>query len=452
MKKRQAKSVEDAELSLILNPNHESILSDNTRFQVINAGRGFGKTQIILGIIFKHLQTSYTDAYGTPLKHKIWYVAPTYKQGKKIFWQRLKAFFAPLTVSKNESELTIILYNGAEITIVGSDQSDNLRGPYLTLCIFDEAAFHKQKYWSRIIRPMLGRVMPLGTAAWLSTPQGRNEFYDLAQRGRSSKFRSWSYHHFTTLDGGFVPESEIVEAKSEMTYEEWRQEYYGEFITPTNMVYFKFDKDKHHKRINHVPDLTIHWAWDFNVKPACHSTLFHSHKSKVFVFDEICVGNTPNNVDEFCERYPKEKVSEIKLYGDYNGTLGTNGTTDFMEIQKTLYDRGYPYPELCVYGGNPIVRSRTNNVNRLLEDANRDIHIYVDTEKCPKLTKDFEQVRWAEKSADIDKSTDPTLTHSSDGFGYAMWVMFPPEWADKKGRPQREPQKSEQYSSGGYWL
>lgn len=437
-------------MRLILGKPHREVLYNQSRFLVLNAGRGFGKTQLILARQYRHLQRAYSDRYGNPLTHKIWYLSPIYKQGRRDFWPRLKTFWGPLIASKSETDLTLRLVTGAEITIVGSEQFDTLRGPYLTLAQFDEAAFHHQHYWDRVIRPMLGRVAPLGGAEFYSTPDGRNEFYDLFVRGGDVRQPEWASYHYSTAEGGFIPASEVEAAKSGMTFEHWRQEYFAEFITPTNTVYYKFDRSKHGRPVKFLPELTIHWSWDFNVKPAVHSVLAHHHKGKSFVFDEIAVGNTPSNVDEFCSRYPKDRVAAIKLYGDYNGTLGTNGTTDYMEIQKTLYERGYPYPELCVYGGNPIVRSRTNNFNRLLEDAAGDVRYYVNIEKCPRLVRDLEQVRWAEKSSDIDKSTDPTLTHASDAEGYRLWVMDTPEWATRTGRPKRPPVMSEQYSSGGW--
>lgn len=434
---------------------HQDIILDEHRYKVIKAGRGFAKSGILLAETILDLSVEYTHPTGEPAHNRIVYGAPTYKEGREIIWERAKAQLEPFTDGKpNESRLEIPLINRGLFIIKGCDKPDSLRGPYMTRFLGDEFAFHKKGYLMKIVRPQLGKIRPFGRATLASSPNGFEEFESFYQRGQSKdpQWSDWASWQYTSIDGGFMDPQEVEDGKKEMTYEQWRQEYFAETLMPTNSVYYKFNRRKHHKKINHVPELTIHWAWDFNVKPAVHSTLSHRHRNKTFVFDEICVGNTPSNVDEFCERYPKDKVTEIKLYGDYNGTLGTNGTTDFMEIQKTLYERGYPYPELCVYGGNPIVRGRTNNVNRLLEDANNDIHIYIDTDKCPKLTRDLEQVRWAEKSADIDKSTDPTLTHASDAFGYQLWVTDQPEWAHKRSGPQKTRQKSEQYSSGSYWL
>jgi hypothetical protein len=423
---------------------HQDIILDDHRYKVIKAGRGFAKSGILLAEAIKDLTVEYRHPTGQLAPSRIIYGAPTYKDGRDIIWERAKEFLEPFRDGRaNESRLEIPLINRGLFVIKGCNDPDSLRGPYATKFLGDEFAFHLKSYFMRIIDPMLVKIRPVGTACFASTPNGFNEFEELYQKGIQG-YPDWKSWKYTSLEGGFIQQEEIEKKKEEMTFAEWRQEYFAETLMPTDSVYYAFSREKHNRKISHVPDLTIHWAWDFNVKPAVHSVLSHEHKGKLFAFDEICVGNTPDNVEEFCKRYPKDKVAEIKLYGDYNGTLGTNGTTDYMEIQSRLVARGYPMPELCVYGGNPIVRSRTNNVNRLFEDASGNIRVYVDTAKCPRLTRDFEKVRWSKKGADIDKTSNYELSHASDAIGYQLYVMFPPIQAqDKKTRPQRVLEKDE---------
>lgn len=440
----------DIEVTISLPELHQGIIRDDHRWKVIKAGRGFAKSGILLAETIKDLSTEYKHPTGERATHRIVYGAPTYKEGRDIIWERAKEMLAPFTDGRcNDTRLEIPLINRGLFVIKGCDKPNSLRGPYMTKFLGDEFAFHREGYLMRIVRPMLGKVRPFGGGVLASTPDGFDEFEEFFQRGQRGKDPDWKSWQYTSLEGGFMDPEEVEGGKKEMTYAEWRQEYFAETLMPTDSVYFAFHRGKHHRKIHHVPELTIHWSWDFNVKPACHSTLSHVHKKKVFFFDEICVGNTPNNIDEFCDRYPKDKVAEIKLYGDYNGDINTTGTTDFMLIQKTLQERGYPMPELCVYGGNPIVRSRTNNVNRLFEDAQGNISLYVDTDKCPRLTKDFEKVRWSQKGKGIDKTTNPELTHSSDGIGYQLWVMFPPAWADDK-RERLDPAKV--VDEKGWWI
>lgn len=443
-----------AELSIVLGQPHELILDADARFNVVNAGRGFGKTQTILARMFKHLKTKHFDKYGTPLRHKIWYVAPTYKQGKTIFWDRLKDFFAPMIKSKNEVELSIKLINGAEIRIVGSENSDNLRGPYLTMAIFDEFAFHKEGYWARTIRPMLDRVRPLGGADFYSTPDGQDEFYELFTRGDSSLFPDWDCYHFTSLEGGFIDQKEIDAAAHEMTYEEWRQEYYGEFIAQAGRVYYLFDEASHCRPTKWIKNMDIHWFWDFNEVPHCHSGLAHIGRGKdgierVYVFDEICKGNTPQIVEQFIQQYPRDQVGRIYLYGDAYGDKATSGITDFTTISNMLVDKGYQEPVLKVPKCNPYEKDRVNSVNVKLKSAAGVNGILINAENCKKLVKDFLSVK-RNDAGKIDKTTDRKLTHISDAFGYFIWNVYPV--LSRETRKTQAPVKIETIPETGYWV
>jgi hypothetical protein len=441
-------------LDLVLGEPHLLILDGEARFNVINAGRGFGKTQTILGRIFKHLQTPYFDAHGTPLKHKVWYIAPTYKQGKTIFWDRLKEFFWPMVSSKNEVELSLTLKNGAEIRIVGSDNSDNLRGPYLTLAVFDEFAFHRQGYWSRVIRPMLGRVAPLGGADFYSTPDGQNEFYELFIRGDLDSFPDWDCYHFTSLEGGFISQKEINAAAHEMTHEEWRQEYFGDFIAQAGRVYYLFDQLAHCGPAKWLKNRDIHWFWDFNEVPHCHSGLAHIGRGKdgferIYVFDEICKGNTPQIVEQFIEQYPRDQVGQIYLYGDAYGDKSTSGITDFTTISNMLVERGYQEPTLKVPKCNPYEKDRVNSVNVKLKSASGTIGIIINDENCKKLLKDFISVK-RNDAGKIDKISDRKLTHISDAFGYFVWSVYPV--LSRVTKKTQAPVKIETIPETGYWV
>jgi hypothetical protein len=369
-------------MALPINECHAQVLFSPERFVVLDAGRGFGKTPLALLKLSLHLMQEYKTKQGQLLKHKIWYIAPTLKQARDIFWDRLKEYFEDQIKGKpNETRLEIKLQNGAEIVLKGARESDSLRGAYVTLVIFDEFAFHKPGYWSRIIKPMLGKVRPFGEAHFYSTPDGENEFYDLFQLGQDSTASNWASYQYKSLEGGFVDETEIEEDKKWMTIEDWLQKYEGEFIASANRVYYNFAKALHCLPVKHVPGVDIHWAWDFNEVPSCHSNLSHVHKGKIYTFDELCMGNTPKIVEAFIERYPVESLinpktrrpCNIYLYGDVSGEHNTSGVSDYLMIQEMLIEAGYPAPEVRVNTANPLVKDRVNAVNVKLKNAAGDV-------------------------------------------------------------------------------
>jgi hypothetical protein len=77
------------------------------RFRVLAAGRRFGKTHLAL---VELCQT----AWGT--NRLAWYVAPTYRQAKRIAWARLKEMTREYWASRpNETDLGIQLISGGTI-------------------------------------------------------------------------------------------------------------------------------------------------------------------------------------------------------------------------------------------------------------------------------------------------------------------------------------------------
>ena len=85
-----------------------------------------------------------------------WFITPTYRQGKMIVFPILRQMFAGFDNAKlNESEMSVMFDNGAELSVKGADNENNLRGVELTKCVMDEMAYIKPHVWEEIIMPML---------------------------------------------------------------------------------------------------------------------------------------------------------------------------------------------------------------------------------------------------------------------------------------------------------
>src|SRR5579863_3794248 len=69
-------------LQLNLGPAQSEVFRCRKRFRVLAAGRRFGKTHLALVELV-------WAAFNTP-GFLAWYVAPTYRQAKRIAWNRLK--------------------------------------------------------------------------------------------------------------------------------------------------------------------------------------------------------------------------------------------------------------------------------------------------------------------------------------------------------------------------
>ncbi|MBQ60517.1 MAG: hypothetical protein CMQ19_00430, partial [Gammaproteobacteria bacterium] len=107
------------------------------------------------------------------------YIAPFYKQAKDVAWTYLKDATEGIAVEVRESDLRVVLPNGAWITLYGADNPDALRGIYLDGVILDEYGDCRPSLWAEVILPTLADRR--GWAAFIGTPKGKNHFYHIHQ-------------------------------------------------------------------------------------------------------------------------------------------------------------------------------------------------------------------------------------------------------------------------------
>lgn len=217
-------------MKISLHSRQAEIFYDATRFKVVAAGRRFGKSYLAAVTLFvEAAKTEKTRSDGVVVDlalEEVYYVAPTFDQGKKILWPLLKELGQGLIKNKWENTGELELINGRRICIKGSDRPDTLRGVGLSYVVLDEFAFMKEEVWELIIRPALTRAE--GGALFIGTPDGKNHFWDLYQRGLASD-NEWKSWHFPSSDNPFLPVREIDAAKAEMSGDRFKQEYEASF-------------------------------------------------------------------------------------------------------------------------------------------------------------------------------------------------------------------------------
>ena len=83
------------------------------------------------------------------------YIAPFYSQAKSIAWVYLKFYAGELVDKVMESELSVVLKNGAKIRLYGADNPDSLRGNYFDGVIIDEYGDITPRLFGEVIAPTL---------------------------------------------------------------------------------------------------------------------------------------------------------------------------------------------------------------------------------------------------------------------------------------------------------
>lgn len=398
--------------SISLKRNQMSVFQDAARFIVLIAGRRFGKTYLSIA---KLIQQAMTVAGSTS-----WYIAPTYRQAKMIAWKILKSFIPKeARLECNEQELRIVVKNGSEISLKGADNPDSLRGVGLHLVILDEFQDMMKEVWSEVVRPMLATTR--GKAVFIGTPKGYNHFYDLYMQARAG-IGGWRAYHFKTLDGGYVPREEVIEAKLDPTISErqFRQEYEASFENMTGRVYDAFDRAYNIKTVDYIPGYPVYVGIDFNVNPMTAS-LSHYIKEQFRFFGEVSIShsNTDEMAQELRNRLPKARILGYPdPAGNSTSTKAEVGTTDYTILRKhgiQVYDPKRAYK----------IVDRINTVNARLKSPsqNGERQMVFDAINCSKTIKALDGQCYKDGTKIPDKTSG--LDHYCDNVGYLTCGVAP---------------------------
>ena len=206
-----------------LHPAQKEIHECPSRFRVVSAGRRFGKTLLATA---ECLEVAMAGG-------RAWWVAPTYKMSE-VGWRplrRIGGVMPGVTVRKVDKE--IVLPSGGMVGVRSADNPDSLRGEGLDFVVMDEAGYIRKEAWSEALRPSLSDR--LGRALFISTPRGRNWFWDIYRLGQSDP--NWTSFIYPTAANPFIAESEIEAAKELLPEIIFRQEYLAEFVDSKGAVF-----------------------------------------------------------------------------------------------------------------------------------------------------------------------------------------------------------------------
>ena len=224
-----------AGVNISLLPWQEKVINDPARFKVIAAGRRCGKTH------FAAVTLILAALDGKP--GMTMYVGPTMGLARDLMWDKLFELAGDIIEASNVNNLEITLSGGNKITLKGSDRPDTLRGYSIKHLVLDEFAFHKEGVFDTILRPALADRK--GTALFISTPEGRNSFYDVYMNGEAGK-KGWKSWHLTSRDNPLLDPEELEAAKETMAGWQYRQEFEAsfdakgsEFFDPEEFSYYE---------------------------------------------------------------------------------------------------------------------------------------------------------------------------------------------------------------------
>lgn len=211
----------------------QEIQQKDPKFIILKVGRQWGKSMTALNLLLKWVLEK-DKSVG------LW-VAPIYAQSKKVFEEMVSSMVDTGLVKKiDKSDLFVRFINGSVIYFRSAERPDNLRGMTITHLVVDEAAFIKDDVWSQVLRPTT--LVKGEKVLFISTPKGKNYFYELYNRGLSEDYPEYLSLHGTSFDTPFISKEELEEAQRSLPEHIYRQEILAEFIDDGGSVFTDLDK------------------------------------------------------------------------------------------------------------------------------------------------------------------------------------------------------------------
>jgi len=193
----------------------QQVLNSTARFKVMMCGRRFGKTLIAMVICIQKMLKGESVAY----------VTPEFSLGKDFFREILKYLPSEIIRTDNKSELYIELITGGSLKFFSGEALNSFRGRKFHYAIVDEAAFvgELKDAWDTAIRPTLSDYQ--GGALFISTPNGREYFDSLYNKGLDELETEFESFHFASNDNPYFPPAEFEAARKSIPAFRFNQEY-----------------------------------------------------------------------------------------------------------------------------------------------------------------------------------------------------------------------------------
>jgi hypothetical protein len=203
---------------LVLHPAQQRVASEAKRFNVVDCGRRWGKTELGQDLTVEPLQGGWPVGWFTP----------TYKDLLEV-WDHLSNAFKDVIRRSNKTERRMELATGGVLECWTLEDPDAGRGRKYKRVIVDEAAKARllKTNWEQAIRPTLTDYM--GDAWFLSTPKGRNYFWQLWNMGQDPLNPDWASWQMPTSTNPYIDKSELDSARRDLPQAVFEQEYLADF-------------------------------------------------------------------------------------------------------------------------------------------------------------------------------------------------------------------------------
>lgn len=209
-------------------PGQRQVIAESRRFNVVCMGRRWGKSK--LGIN----RTADPKVLALPVG---WF-SPTYKMLLEM-WRDASEMLKPITLRRNVQERRLEFVTGGLLEFWSLDNPDAARGRKYRRIIVDEAAMvpNLMDAWNMVLRPTLADYE--GDAWFLSTPKGRNGFWQMWQWGQDPAMPDWASWQMPTSANPFIAAGEVEAMRQQMPERVYAQEVQAQFLEDAGGVFRK---------------------------------------------------------------------------------------------------------------------------------------------------------------------------------------------------------------------
>ena len=202
------------------------VIRTANRMNAVCVGRRAGKT--VLGI----------DRCVTPdvLPLPVGWFSPTYKMLLEV-WREAVRVLRPIASRISASDHRIENIAGGVLEFWSLENQDSARGRKYRRIVVDEAAMIPtlMDAWQYVLRSTL--VDYKGDAWFLSTPKGRNGFWQMWQWGQDAAFPEWQSWQMPSGVNPRIPPSELDAMRDTMPERAYQQEILAQFLDDAGGVF-----------------------------------------------------------------------------------------------------------------------------------------------------------------------------------------------------------------------
>lgn len=225
--------------TIIPHAGQQPVMESTARFKVMNCGRRFGKTVLACKILVQKSRSP---------KQMLWFVAPTYKIVKRGYAEILRQLpdgvltHEPPPDSNFDAGRSVILRfkNGTRMEFYSAERPEGMLGASVDYVVLDESATMPGRVFNQIVSPTL--MDRKGGALLISTPRGRNWFYQCWLKGQDPLEKDWESWTFTSNDNPTLPPGEAERMAASMPRMEADQEIYAKWLAAGSSVFFIDEK------------------------------------------------------------------------------------------------------------------------------------------------------------------------------------------------------------------